>query len=318
MPASGQINELSGPMPQYVSHFDAVWSSCIICIYSLSTCFQLSLSPGRRQKLTTRRPEVWTVPNFKFTKPSPHFCARAQLLQKLLQKELVAKALRSTDVSRSQFWSAITVSMAGSSWWHPKLWPCHPVLGPVSIRTSCGAFLFRAILREQSLWNWRWWESKCCSEDWISSHVFQRIAVSCHISFVLCPRPSAPNRLRRKKVPRSPRSSAEASRLEVGLASVHVSVDASEPFTFFAHCYFAPRGLQQHDSCDKVFGFDKGCLCGWLSISSSIELFHIKLTKVVHCHFLANCRIWATRSSWAPHTDSSAGKLGSILRTSGT
>lgn len=105
------------------------------------------------------------------------------------------------------------------------------------------------------------------------------------ISFVLCPRSSAPNRLRRKKVPRSPRSSAEASRLEVGLASVHVSVDASKPFTFFAHCYFAPRGLRQHDSCDKVFGFDKGCLCGWLSISSSIE------PKVVHCHFLANCRI---------------------------
>lgn len=78
------------------------------------------------------------------------------------------------------------------------------------------------------------------------------------ISFVLCPRSSAPNRLRRKKVPRSPRSSAEASRLEVGLASVHVSVDASKPFTFFAHCYFAPRGLRQHDSCDKSLWFRQG------------------------------------------------------------
>ena len=50
--------------------------------------------------------------------------------------------------------------------------------------------------------------------------------------FVLFPRCSAPSRLRRNVAPRSPRSSAEAKNLDLGLASVHVSVDLSIPVTF--------------------------------------------------------------------------------------
>ena len=117
--------------------------------------------------------------------------------------------------------------------------------------------------------------------------------------FVLFPRCSAPSRLRRNVAPRSPRSSAEAKNLDLGLASVHVSVDLSIPVTFNCTMSLCQGVFSSTTRATKSLVSTRGVSAGGSAFLLEIlqKLVHHCLAKGHHSHNHVPCRISATRSN---------------------